>query len=592
MIRNRLLLTASLMTFSSLAFGQETAAANPINGNTALYFSIAGIAGVLAIAMLCVIMMKFHRLLLEMREKLTFSASTADNGKTSLEAIHKLEGQMEALQKEMTAIPSRIKPHAAESPALSAEEVAAKVMASESFQKMTSSVANSCSELKSLCKDVETKCSSTIEGAKRTITQATNDITAFSQKLSSLDEAIDSAPSKAHSIVEKELDKARDFFADALKRIENASASIASVESQLACLQELTVKATQISNAVQKSEERDGALSEKASVVEKGLADMTDGLAKFKAFSEQIPAAAIAQSNLAESKALLESKAAELYEKNRQLSELTARANADESQLRSLEDEKRGLLAKNGELLHTAEELQKRLEESVASLEQRVNECNGLKSQYDGIAKRLEVLDAKRREAESANSALEKQAENLSTELATAKQQAADATAALHDIRPTYESMLKDRAGLYPRSLDTAPYNAALQALEKLAQEGSANAELCLRDLAMINSFLKQEGAVTKDAQEQMLRVLWYFSKNFTAAMKASGATPDESCRRLNVWLDFFLEMKDEGFALEMPSIGDGVTLSWMTPGVPGTNTVSAVESWAVYAEGSSTPTH
>ena len=586
-------LTALLLLFSSLAFGQETPnATNPLAVSDMLFLCIAGIAVVLTIGILCALMMKFNRILLELREKLTFSASTADNGKTASDAIQKLEEQIGTLSKEVSVLQSSIRRNATDSPALSADEIAAKVTDSKPFTDMTSGVSKCCAELNKLNKDVEGKCSETIASATKSLEQASEEITAFSQRLSSLDESLAAAPEKTHSLMESELDKATVFFSDALGRIENASSSIAKVESQLACLQEVTSKVTKISDAVDEMEKRNAALSENVTVVEKGLSDMAEGLAKFREFSEQIPAAALAQSNLVEYKALLKSQNDELETTARQLSDLKSVATANDTKLRTLEAEKSGLLTKNDTLMKTLEEAQKRLEETVALAESRENECKALKGQCDGITKRLEVLDAKRREAEGANAMLKSQTASLSAELEAAKRQAADATSTLQEIKPSYDAMLTDRARLYPPGLDSAPYNDALQELEKLARNGSANAELCLRDLALVNTFLKQEEAVTKDAQEQMLRVLWYFSKNFTSAMKSLGMTQTESCKRLNVWLSFFLEMKDEGFALEMPSIGDGVTLSWMSPSVPGTNTVSAVEAWAVYAEGNASPTY
>ena len=628
MMLKHTILTALLLAFSLLAFGQEQPApqttapqttapqttaqqttvaqptavvqptampsqtAPPMHNSDTLFFCIACIAVVLLIALLCTLMLRFNRILMELREKLTFSASTADNGKAAVGAINQLDAQIESLRKEIFAQKSSGKNHAQDTTALSADEIAAKVTASKPFRDMTSEVTRCCDEFNKLGNTVEQKCSETIANAAKSLSQASGEIASFSQRLNSFNESLATAPDKAHTLVESELDKAKTFFSDALRRIENASSSIASVGSQLACLQELTSRTTQISDAVGEAEKRNADLAENVAIVRKGLSDMSDGLARFREFSAQIPAAAIAQSNLAESKALLKAKTDELEATARQLADLKSKADTDEAKLRVLEDEKSTLQTKNEALLKTLEEAEKRLEETVALAESRGNEYNALKGQYDGITKRLGVLDAKKREAEGANATLKERTASLSAELEAAKRQSADAVAALQEIKPAYDIMLADRSGLYPQGLDAAPYNTALQELEKLAKDGSANAELCLRDLALVNTFLKQEGAVTKDAQEQMLRVLWYFSKNFTAAMKSAGVTPSDSCSRLNVWLSFFLEMKDEGFALEMPSIGDGVTLSWMTPGVPGTNTVSAVESWAVYAEGNSSPTY
>ena len=590
-------LIASILALSIIASAQEGAEASQ-NGSSIILnqsivgIAIAGIAVVLVIAVICILMLKFQRLILEVREKLTFSASTADNGKASLEAIQKLEGQLNSLHKEIGAIPSRIKQPAPESPAPSADEFANKVTASKAFTDMTTNVNKCCTELNRLCKDVEAKCSETIGNAQTAISQSASDISAFSQRLNSLDESMNSVPTKAHTIVERDLDKAKEFFSDALQRIEKASAAIAGVESQLACLKDVASKANQISTAVERSTMQNETMAAQASLVGKGIADMTEGIAKFKEFSEQIPAAAKAESSLAEAKALLKSKSDELEEVRRREADFAAKAETAESRVKMLEGEKQQLIEKTNELLRTSESIQRRLEETVAASNQRENEFNAMKNQFDGVTRRLEILDGKRKDAENARDALAAQAASIESELkATQKQY--DATAQeLTRIKPAYDAMMAEKSVLYPDGINAAPYNGALEELERLAHGGSANAELCLRDLAMINTFLKPEGPVSKDSQEQLLRILWYFSRNFTAAMKETGATPEESCNHLNVWLSFFLERKDDGFALQLPDIGDAVTLAWMTPVTPGTNTVSAIESWAVFAGENTTPTY
>ena len=587
-------LTALLLALSPLATGQEKMGADISQTDINILligFAVIVIVPMFAIAIMCARMMKINSLLLELREKLTFSASTADNGKATTDAIQKLDAQVDSLRKDIATLKNTAKAHAAETPYPSAEELAAKVTASKPFADMAASIAKCYAELNRLSKEVDDKCSVAIPNATSTFKQTSEEINALSQKLNSVEESIANVPAKAHSLVESELDKAKEFFANALKRIEDASASIATIESQLSCLQELTTTVSKFKEALGQSEERNAALAANVTTVEEGLADMAVGLAQFREFSAQLPPAATAKSDLAAARDLLKSKTDELEATARQLSDLKAKAETDGAKLKTLEAEKQELLAQSEKIMRTLEASQKRLEETVALAESRDNEYNALKGQYDGISKRLEILDIKKREAESANATLKEQNASLTAELDAAKHQARDATASLNEIKPAYDAMLTDRAGLYPQGLDAEPYKAALQELERLAQNGSINAELCLRDLAMINIFLKQNGNVAKDAQEQMLRVLWYFSKNFTAAMKAAAISPAESYDRLNVWLTFFLEMKDEGFALEMPSIGDGVTLSWMSPSVPGTNTVSAVEAWAVYAGGNSSPT-
>ena len=579
------------MVCATAAFGQE-AGATAQNDYTAVYFGVAALVIVLLIAGLCLLMMKCNRMILDVREKLTFSSETADNGKAATEAIKRLESQIGALKGDVSGIPSKIKPPAPESPALSADDIASKVASSKPFTEMLSSVGKCTAGLDRICKEVETKCATAIGNAEQSLNQTAGDINAFSQKLNSLGETVDAAPQKAHSLVSREIDNAKVVFEDALNRMEKASASIAGVQAQLACLQELAAKASEISAAVEAARKRDSDFEANAEKVEKGISDMTAGIARFSEFSERIPSAAVANATLAETKALLDSRTAELDGKSRRLEELSAKANADDAQLKALEAEKRSLLAKTDELLRTSEDLQKRLEESIASAELHQNEFNGMKAQFEGVTKRLEVLDAKRHEAENAKAELETRNASLGKELDDARRQATDAAAALDKIKPAYNSMLAEKAALYPPGLDAAPYSAALQELVALAHGGSMNAELCLRDLAMVNTLLKQEGPVPKEAQEQLMRALWYFSKNFTAAMKAAGKSPEESCSGLSVWLSFFIDRKDEGFALEMPSIGDAVTLSWMTPVTPGTSTVSTVESWAVFAGGSATPTH
>lgn len=228
----------------------------------------------------------------------------------------------------------------------------------------------------------------------------------------------------------------------------------------------------------------------------------------------------------------------------------------------------------------------------VASLK---NDCAALKAGQAKAAADLartmaELVDCRRALEKSGSELLEVQAKaNAAAEEAERFKQSHEKL--LH-IQPDYEKLRAEALGMYPAKVREPQYAGHLQLLCSSAENGMLEAELCARNLSTVNALLKQKGELPKENQEQLMRNLWYFSKNLTAFCRNSGWESQKTYDELNVWLSFFIEEDDKRFSLSLPGLGEGVTTSWMSPNVPGVSVVSAVETWAVFAPGSASPAH
>ena len=140
-----------------------------------------------------------------------------------------------------------------------------------------------------------------------------------------------------------------------------------------------------------------------------------------------------------------------------------------------------------------------------------------------------------------------------------------------------------DLHSMYPKKLqEKAEYNQKFEELRTYARTENKEAKVCLHSIAVIGDILNN--GLRADMKELLLRTLYDFSRNFTNAMSLlEGQQSEETLKSLSVWLNFFNEIGDGVFALNLPAKGELFANDWMTSGNSNIQRISVVESWAVF---------